>query len=126
KPPAYRFNAGQKMIFWAVVLGSLFLLASGLSVLFPLVWLDLQGTQLALILHAIAGLAMVAVILGHIYIGTIGMEGAFDAMWSGEVDRNWAEEHHNLWMAEDRRTEDRGTEDRGTEDRMPTSPAPAE
>jgi formate dehydrogenase subunit gamma len=101
KPPAYRFNAGQKMIFWAVVLGSLFLLASGLSVLFPLVWLDLQGTQLALILHAIAGLVMVAVILAHIYIGTIGMEGAFDAMWSGEVDRNWAEEHHDLWVRDE-------------------------
>ncbi|HMA14063.1 MAG TPA: formate dehydrogenase subunit gamma, partial [Kiloniellaceae bacterium] len=52
-------------------------------------------------LHAIAGLVMVAVILAHIYIGTIGMEGAFDAMWSGEVDRNWAEEHHDLWVRDE-------------------------
>jgi formate dehydrogenase subunit gamma len=47
--------------------------------------------------HAIAGILMVAVILGHIYIGTVGMEGAFDAMGSGQVDTNWAKEHHSLW-----------------------------
>lgn len=109
-PPAYRFNAGQKLIFWAVVLGTLFLLATGLSVMFPFFWLDLQGTQLALILHAIGGLVMVAVILAHIYIGTVGMEGAFSAMWSGEVDRNWAEEHHDLWMQEDRQRQPAGAE----------------
>ena len=101
-PHAYRFNAGQKLIFWAVVLFSLFLLASGLAVMFPFVVLGMAGTQLALILHAIAGLGMIAVIFGHIYIGTVGMEGAFDAMWTGEVDRNWAEEHHDLWMDDDR------------------------
>lgn len=102
KPHAHRFNAGQKLIFWFVVLGAVTLTASGITLMFPFFWLDLQGMQLTLILHAIAGLAMMALILGHIYIGTVGMEGAFDAMWSGEVDRNWAEEHHDLWMAEDR------------------------
>ena len=40
---------------------------------------------------------MIALIFGDIYIGTIGMEGAFDAMWSGQVDRNWAKEHHSIW-----------------------------
>ena len=102
KPHAYRFNAGQKLIFWAVVLGALFLTASGVTLMFPFFWIDLQGMQLTLILHAIAGLAMIAIILAHIYIGTVGMEGAFQAMWSGEVDRSWAAEHHDLWVAEDR------------------------
>ena len=44
---------------------------------------------------------MIAAILAHIYIGTIGMEGAFDAMGSGEVDLNWAREHHSLWVADE-------------------------
>jgi formate dehydrogenase subunit gamma len=43
----------------------------------------------------------VAVMLAHIYIGTIGMEGAFEAMGSGTVDVNWAREHHNLWLEEE-------------------------
>src|SRR5262249_3109493 len=47
--------------------------------------------------HAVVALLMVGLIIGHIYIGTIGMQGAFSAMWSGRVDRNWAREHHSLW-----------------------------
>ena len=43
-------------------------------------------------------MVMMAVIIGHIYIGTIGMQGAFDAMGSGQVDLNWAREHHDLWI----------------------------
>ena len=50
-------------------------------------------------MHALVGLLMVALIIGHIYIGTVGMEGAVDAMWSGRVDRNWAKEHHDRWYA---------------------------
>ena len=46
-------------------------------------------------------LLMIAFMLGHIYIGTLGMEGAFDAMGTGEVDLNWAKMHHNLWVQEE-------------------------
>ncbi|MDN3719367.1 hypothetical protein QW131_09510 [Roseibium salinum] len=53
--------------------------------------------QLAQTIHVVVALLMIGVIFGHIYIGTIGMVGAFDAMWSGRVDRNWAKEHHSLW-----------------------------
>jgi formate dehydrogenase subunit gamma len=56
--------------------------------------------QWAQLVHAAIGLGMVALIVGHIYIGTVGMEGAIDAMWSGRVDRNWAKEHHDLWYHE--------------------------
>lgn len=96
-PPAGKFNAGQKLIFWSVVIGSLALAISGYILMFPFYVTDIAGMQLAQLVHAIAGIVMVAVILGHIYIGTIGMEGAFDAMGSGQVDTNWAKEHHSLW-----------------------------
>jgi formate dehydrogenase subunit gamma len=50
--------------------------------------------------HAVIAVLFVALILGHIYIGTLGMEGAFEAMWTGDVDYNWAKEHHDLWLEE--------------------------
>ena len=53
--------------------------------------------QLSQLWHTILGLVMIALILAHIYIATLGMEGAFDAMGSGKVDENWAKEHHSLW-----------------------------
>ena len=53
--------------------------------------------QIAQIVHGVVALLFVAAMLGHIYIGTIGMEGAFEAMWDGTVDVNWAKEHHSLW-----------------------------
>ena len=60
----------------------------------------IQEQQYSQLWHAIVGLFMTVVIIGHIYIGSIGMEGAFDAMGSGEVDLNWAREHHNLWVSD--------------------------
>ena len=50
--------------------------------------------------HGIVGLVIIAIIIAHIYIGSVGMQGAFAAMGSGRVDENWAREHHNLWFAE--------------------------
>jgi formate dehydrogenase subunit gamma len=97
-PPARKFNAGQKIVFWGVVLGGLALLASGLALMFPFFAFGYVGMQTVQIAHAALALLMIALIIGHIYIGTIGMEGAFDAMWSGRVDRNWAKEHHSLWV----------------------------
>jgi formate dehydrogenase subunit gamma len=120
-PPARKFNAGQKLIFWAVVLGGLSLSLSGISLMFPFQFAMFQPTfeafnsigfnlptqltpmeemQLSQVWHGIVGLIMIAIILAHIYIGTLGMEGAFDAMGSGKVDENWAREHHNVWVAE--------------------------
>ncbi len=56
--------------------------------------------QLAQVAHAVVAILFIAVILAHIYIGTLGMEGAFEAMGTGEVDLNWAKEHHDRWLAE--------------------------
>jgi formate dehydrogenase subunit gamma len=101
-PPAYRFNAGQKMIYWIVVLGGTAMAVSGYLLMFPFYVTDVVGMQWAQIVHGIVAVLFVAAMLGHIYIGTIGMEGAFEAMGTGEVDVNWAKEHHSLWLEEER------------------------
>jgi len=124
-PPADRFNAGQKIVFWLVILGGASLSISGVALLFPFeisIWAatfsflnifgfdlptqltGLQETQLSVLWHSLIALVMVAVVLGHIYIGSLGMEGAIDAVGSGHVDLNWAREHHGLWVAELERT----------------------
>ena len=97
-PPADRFNAGQKMIYWIVVLGGTAVAVSGYVLMFPFYGTNVAGMQVAQIVHGIVAVLFVAAMLGHIYIGTIGMEGAFEAMWDGTVDVNWAKEHHSLWL----------------------------
>lgn len=98
-PPAGKFNAGQKLIFWSVILGGAALSVTGIYLLFPFQFGDVQDQQTMQIIHAIVAVVLTAVILAHIYIGSLGMEGAWDAMGSGEVDENWAREHHSLWVA---------------------------
>jgi formate dehydrogenase subunit gamma len=103
-PPAYRFNAGQKMIYWLVVLGGAAVAASGYLLMFPFYVTDISGMQIVQVVHGVVAVLFVATMLAHIYIGTIGMEGAFEAMWDGTVDVNWAREHHELWIDEEMRT----------------------
>ncbi len=103
-PPAYRFNAGQKMVYWIVVLGGAAVAVSGYILMFPFYGdLTISGMQTAQVVHSIVGVLFIAVMLAHIYIGTIGMEGAFEAMGTGEVDVNWAKQHHSLWLDEENR-----------------------
>ena len=120
-PPAKKFNAGQKILFWLIILGGTSVSVPGVALIFPFQFemfgptfavmntlgLDLPTTltameemQLSQLWHSIMALVMIAVVIGHIYIGSLGMEGAFDAMGSGEVDENWAREHHSLWVEE--------------------------
>ena len=119
--PARKFNAGQKLIYWAVVLLGISLSVSGLALFFPyeiklfaitfeimnLVGFDLETnltplmeTQLSLVWHGSVALLMIAITIAHIYIGSVGMEGALDAVVSGDVDENWARDHHELWLQE--------------------------
>ena len=100
-PPAERFNAGQKMVYWIVVVGGGLVAATGYLMMFPFYLTDIAGMQLAQIVHGVVALLFVAAMLGHIYIGTIGMEGAFEAMGTGEVDLNWAKQHHSLWVEQE-------------------------
>ena len=100
-PPARRFNAGQKLVFWSVIGGGLLLSASGLVMLFPFSAADINGMQWAQYVHAGVGVLLIAAMLAHIYIGSLGMEGAYDAMGSGQVDLAWAKTHHKLWVEEE-------------------------
>jgi len=119
-PPSKKFNAGQKIIFWLVLLGGISTSLSGIALLIPFEFAmfsktfaavnsvfgtDLRSNftaieemQLHQLWHAMIGLFLMAVMVAHIYIGTIGMEGGFEAMGSGKVDLNWAKEHHSLWV----------------------------
>jgi formate dehydrogenase subunit gamma len=127
-PPAKKFNAGQKLIFWSVIVLGTSISVSGLALLFPfeinlfsatfakLNSLGISGAlglgelptalapheemQLSQLWHAIVSFVLMAIILAHIYIGSVGMEGAYAAMGSGEVEEQWAREHHSLWVDE--------------------------
>ncbi|WP_299962557.1 formate dehydrogenase subunit gamma [uncultured Roseobacter sp.] len=127
-PPAKKFNAGQKLIFWSVIILGASISASGLSLLFPfelpmfaatfeklnalglpqLIGLGELNTalapheemQLAQLWHAIVSFVLMAIIIAHIYIGSVGMEGAYAAMGDGEVELQWAREHHSIWAEE--------------------------
>jgi len=102
-PPAERFNGGQKMVYWIVVLGGGAVAVSGYVLIFPFYGTTVATMQQAEMVHAIVAMLFIAAMLAHIYIGTIGMEGAFEAMGTGTVDLNWAREHHALWLEEQNR-----------------------
>ncbi len=97
-PEADRFNGGQKGVFWSTILGGAALAVTGYILMFPFQFTDIAGQQLANMVHGIAGVVLVAIIIAHIYIGSLGMEGAFAAMGSGMVDVSWAREHHSVWV----------------------------
>src|ERR1700682_6504518 len=98
--PAGRFNLGEKLVYWCSLLAGVAVSVSGFLLLFPFSGTDIADMQLAQVVHAVVAVLFVALILAHIYIGTLGMEGAFEAMGTGEVDLNWAKEHHDLWLAQ--------------------------
>jgi formate dehydrogenase subunit gamma len=97
---AGRFNAGEKLWFWGglVILG-LILSASGfvLDMIMPGLAYTRGNMQIANVVHIVAAVLMAGMSIAHIYIGTIGMEGAYEAMRTGYVDDTWAREHHDLW-----------------------------
>lgn len=97
---AGRFNAGEKLWFWGgVVFLGLIVSASGfvLDMLVPGILYTRGNMQIAHIIHLIAAVLFFSMALAHIYIGTLGMEGAFEAMSTGYVDDAWAKEHHDVW-----------------------------
>ena len=95
-----RFNAGEKMVFWGgVFLLGFIVVGSGLVLdkLVPGLVFERSTMQIAHMVHAVATVAMVCLFIGHIYIGTVGMEGAYKGMETGYVDEAWAKEHHEDW-----------------------------
>ena len=98
--PSHRFNAGEKVVFWGGVFGlGLVVVASGfvLDKIVPFLVYERGTMQIAHMIHAVATLLMMAMFIGHIYMGTVGMQGAYKAMRTGYVDETWAKEHHELW-----------------------------
>jgi formate dehydrogenase subunit gamma len=88
--PAGRFNLGEKLVYWLSIAGGIAVSVSGFLLLFPFFGTDIAEMQLAQVVHAVVAVLFIALILGHIYTGTLGMEGAFESMGTGEVDLNWA------------------------------------
>jgi len=128
-PPSGKFNAGEKIIFWIVIVFGTLISLTGLALLFPnkiqmfapllQVMNDIglsqmlgleqinpallapqEEMQLAQLVHAGIAFVFITVIIAHIYLGTIGMEGALSSMTKGEVETQWAKEHHNIWYDE--------------------------
>ncbi len=99
--PSGRFNGGEKVWFWGgVVVLSLALVGSGAVLLFPNFDQVRSTMQQASIIHMIAALLVIAAAFGHIYLGTVGVDGAYQAMRSGYVDEVWAKAHHEYWYNE--------------------------
>ena len=116
-PAAWKFNAGQKMFYWAVVLGGLVLSLTGLALVFteaaplsrPIALLNALGLRLptnltaagemaqALAWHVASALTLTCLVIIHVYLRTYGVQGASAAMGTGTVDVNWARQHHSLW-----------------------------
>ncbi|UCH73647.1 MAG: formate dehydrogenase subunit gamma [Rhodospirillales bacterium] len=106
--PSWKYNFGEKTYFWLVVMTGLVLSVTGILMEFPGLVDTMWYLQVSTIVHATAALLVIPVAMGHIYLGSIGVEGALEGMTEGTVDENWAREHHDLWaekvmreMAED-------------------------
>jgi formate dehydrogenase subunit gamma len=99
--PSGRFNGGEKLWFWGglVFLGAI-VSVTGLILDFPNWNQGRELMQQANVIHAIAAILFISASFGHIYLGTIGMEGAYRSMREGYVDEEWAREHHALWYEE--------------------------
>lgn len=95
--PSNFFNMGEKSMFWMLVIIGGLIAASGLLMAYPLIEAERTWLELSHVSHGISTVIMMVVIIGHIYIGSIGMEGAIDGMKTGYCDLNWAKEHHDLW-----------------------------
>lgn len=99
--PSGRFNAGEKSWFWLgiVILGTI-VSVTGLILNFPNWSQGRELMQQANVIHGVAAIIFVAISFGHIYLGTLGVPGAYQAMTDGYVDEQWAKEHHGIWADE--------------------------
>ncbi|MBL4711718.1 MAG: formate dehydrogenase subunit gamma [Gammaproteobacteria bacterium] len=97
---AGRYNAGEKSWFWLAMLGGAVIIVSGLILDFPIFDQSRDTMEFYLVIHGIASIAVLAAAFGHIYMGTVAMEGALESMTTGYCDANWAKEHHDEWYEE--------------------------
>lgn len=94
---SHKYNFGEKTWFWWASFAGIVLSVSGLALLFPWATPGREALQLANLAHGVAAVISISFAIGHMYLGTIGMEGALEGMTRGTVDENWAKEHHDLW-----------------------------
>lgn len=99
-PSAGKINAGEKIWFWALMYLGLLISLSGLVLDFGNFGQERYWMQISHIIHTVSAIMLVIAALGHMYIGSIGTEGALEGMVKGEVDANWAKQHHDLWCGE--------------------------
>ncbi|MGI9223663.1 MAG: formate dehydrogenase subunit gamma [Woeseiaceae bacterium] len=99
-PPSGFFNAGEKIFFWLLFFCGIAIMVSGFYLLFPNLGWERDAMQLSHIVHSASGVFLIAVSLGHIYLGSFGVEGALEGMVTGSVDEGFAKEHHVLWYEE--------------------------
>jgi formate dehydrogenase subunit gamma len=99
-PPAGFSNAGEKAFYWTLVIAGTALVVSGFYLLFPNLGFERAAMQNANIVHGVSALILTAFVCLHIYLGTLGSEGAFEGMKTGEVDEGWARQHHGVWLDE--------------------------
>jgi formate dehydrogenase subunit gamma len=96
--PSGKFNAGEKLVFWLLlVVLSTILLVTGLVLVFPNFDQTRSTMQTANVIHMVAAYIAIALACVHIYLGTIGMTDAYRAMRDGYVDASWAKHHHQRW-----------------------------
>ncbi|WP_210394576.1 formate dehydrogenase subunit gamma [Motiliproteus sediminis] len=99
-PSAGYMNGGEKMWYWVLFFGGVAICATGLVMDFPNFGQLRDTMQDANLIHAGVSLVLICGALAHAYMGSLGTEGVFEGMVSGEVDENWAKQHHNLWYDE--------------------------
>ena len=99
-PPTNRFNPGSKIIFWGgVFFLGIIIIASGfvLDKIVPGLIYERGTMQIAHMVHGVVSVLMLAMFLAHAYLGSVGMDGAYDGMRHGYVDEAWAQQHHEYW-----------------------------
>jgi formate dehydrogenase subunit gamma len=95
-----KVNAGEKLWYWSLFIAGSALCISGFYMLFPNFGWERETVQISNIVHSVCGIYLIGFVFLHIYLGTIGNEGALEGMTSGEVDAGWARQHHDLWYKE--------------------------
>ncbi|MCH9697466.1 MAG: formate dehydrogenase subunit gamma [Gammaproteobacteria bacterium] len=100
-PSAARMNAGEKLWFWLLSLCGILISLTGLILDFPVIEQERMILQVTHLIHLSSAILLLIGALGHIYIGTIGTQGALEGMMNGEVDETWAKQHHDIWYQQE-------------------------
>jgi len=108
-PSAERLNGGEKVWFWSLILIGLTISLTGLVLDFPNFDQQRELIQISHLIHVVTALVLIAFTFGHVYIGSVGTEGALEGMVSGQVDTAWAKQHHDLWL---KQVQDKTTSDK--------------